>query len=77
MVGELWTGKAQSRKAIREYRVGLGDIRRTAAHRISDESTGERHTTAASASESEAAHLALVSCRVNSLTHLFLTYWYS
>jgi hypothetical protein len=44
MVGKLWTSKAQSRKAIREYRVGLGDIRRTTAHRIPDESTSERHT---------------------------------
>ena len=63
VVGKLWTSKAQSRKAIREYRVGLGDIRRTTAHRIPDESTSERHTTAASASESEAAHLALVSVK--------------
>ena len=29
MVGTLWTGKAQSRKALREDRVGLDDIRRT------------------------------------------------
>ena len=43
MVGKLWTSKAQSRKAIREYRVGLGDIRRTTAHRTPDESTSERH----------------------------------
>jgi hypothetical protein len=43
VAGKLWTGKAQSRKAIREYRVGLGDIRRTTAHRAPDESTSERH----------------------------------
>ena len=43
VVGKLWTGEAQSRKALREYRVGLGDIRRTTAHRAPDESTSERH----------------------------------
>ena len=43
MVGTLWTGKAQSRKALREDRVGLDDIRRTTAHRVPDEYTRERH----------------------------------
>ena len=43
MVGKLWTGEAQSRKALREYRVGLGDIRRTTAHRAPDEFTSDRH----------------------------------
>ena len=54
MVGKLWTGKAQSRKAIREHRVGLGDIRRTTAHRAPDESTSERHPSRRLPSESEA-----------------------
>ena len=43
VVGTLWTGKAQSRKALREDRVGLDDIRRTTAHRVPDEYTRERH----------------------------------
>ena len=43
MVGKLWTGKAQSRKALREDRVGLDDIRRTTTHRVPDEYTRERH----------------------------------
>ena len=43
MVGKLWTGKAQSRKALREDRVGLGGLRRITAHRAPDESTSDRH----------------------------------
>ena len=43
VVGKLWTGKAQSRKALREDRVGLGGLRRITAHRAPDESTSERH----------------------------------
>ena len=43
VVGKLWTGKAQSRKALREDRVGLDDIRRTTVHRVPDEYTRERH----------------------------------
>ena len=41
VVGKLWTGKAQSRKAIREYRVG--DICRKTAHRVPEEPTSDRH----------------------------------
>ena len=43
MVGKLWTGKAQSRKALREDRVGLDDIRRKTAHRVPEEPTSDRH----------------------------------
>ena len=43
VVGKLWTDKAQSRKALRNLRVGLDDIRRTTAHRAPDESTSDRH----------------------------------
>ena len=43
MVGTLWTGKAQSRKALREDRVGLDDIRRKTAHRVPEEPTSDRH----------------------------------
>ena len=43
MVGKLLIGKAQSRKALREDRVGLDDIRRKTAHRVPDEPTSDRH----------------------------------
>ena len=43
VVGKLWTGKAQSRKALREDRVGLDDIRRKTAHRVPEEPTSDRH----------------------------------
>ena len=43
VVGKLWTGKAQSRKALRELRVGLDDIRRKTAHRVPEEPTSDRH----------------------------------
>ena len=43
VVRKLWTGKAQSRKALREDRVGLDDIRRKTAHRVPEEPTSDRH----------------------------------
>ena len=43
VVGKLWTGKAQSRKALREDRVGLDDVRRKSAHRVPEEPTSDRH----------------------------------
>ena len=58
VVGKLWTGKAQSRKALREDRVGLGGLRRITAHRAPDESTSERHPSGRLRErEREAAHL--------------------
>ena len=58
VVGKLWTGKAQSRKALREDRVGLGGLRRITAHRPPDESTSERHPSGRLRErEREAAHL--------------------
>ena len=41
VVGKLWTGKAQSRKALREDRNGLDNIRREAAHRVPDDLTSD------------------------------------
>ena len=43
VVSKLWTGKAQSRKALREDRVGLDDIRRKTAHQVPEEPTSDRH----------------------------------
>ena len=42
VVGKLWIGKAQSRKALREDRVGLDDIRRKTAHRVPEEPNSDR-----------------------------------
>ena len=55
VVGKLWTGKAQSRKALREDRVGLDDIRRKTAHRVPEEPTSDRHPRAAASARARSS----------------------